>query len=237
MKKINCIIVDDEALARQGLQEYVADIEFLQLVAVAENPLEAAKILAEQPIDLMFLDIEMPKMTGIDFLKIAKNIPKTILTTAYSEYALEAFELNIIDYLLKPISFERFEKACLKAKELIDKQDISTEKGTYFFVKSDKKYEKILLDEVLFFSALQNYVTIHLINNRKIVTHISLKEVEQNLNTEKFVQVHKSYIVALDKITSLDRENLFIDKQNIPIGRTYSDQLFQKIVADKLLKK
>lgn len=235
--RLRCIIVDDETLARQGLQEYIEDIDFLELVGTAEDVAETTKLLETFPVDLMFLDIQMPGISGIDFLKSTKNLPKTILTTAYSEYALESYELDVVDYLLKPISFNRFYKSCKKAKEVFQGTKTNEQKSKdYFFIKSNKKYEIIQVNDILFIEALQNYIIIHT-RHKKTIAYMSLKDMEQKLPPSLFVQVHKSYIVAISQIETITREEIGIGGHSIPVGRSYSDYLFKEIVAAKLLKK
>jgi len=235
--KLKCIIVDDEALAREGLQEYVEEIDFLELIGVAEDVEEAQKLLQNTTIDVMFLDIQMPKMSGIEFLKSAKNFPKTILTTAYSDYALESYELDVVDYLLKPISFNRFYKSCKKAKEILSgKNSTVSQNEDSFFIKSNKKYEVVQVSEILFIEALQNYIVIHTIQKR-IVAYLSLKEIQQKLPPTHFIQVHKSYIVAKQHIDTITKEEITIKEHHIPIGRSYSDFLFKEVVSAKLIKK
>src|SRR5450432_1707561 len=161
---INCVIIDDEPLARKGLKEYVADVDFLNLVGEFDNALKAADLIGGGEVQLLFLDIQMPKITGLDFFKTLQQAPPVIFTTAYPQYALEGFEVNALDYLVKPISFERFFKAVLKAKEFYEIRETNAKEAgaaEYFFIKADNKLVKILFEEVLYVEALQNYVTIH----------------------------------------------------------------------------
>ena len=163
--KINCIIIDDEPLARKGLKEYITDVDFLNLTGEFDNPLKAAEIISRGEVQLLFLDIQMPKITGLDFFKTLQNAPPVIFTTAYPQYALEGFEVNALDYLVKPISFDRFFKAILKAKEYYEVRESNKRaavKSEYFFIKADNKLVKILFDELLYVEALQNYVVWHL---------------------------------------------------------------------------
>src|SRR5215813_7351863 len=163
---INCIIIDDEPLARKGLKEYIADVDFLHLAGEFDNPVKAMELLAKEETQLLFLDIQMPKITGLEFFKALKHAPPVIFTTAFPQYALDGFELNALDYLVKPISFDRFFKAVLKAKEYYEvRNQFNTETGgkktNYFFIKADNKLVKIMYKDVLFVEALQNYVTLH----------------------------------------------------------------------------
>ncbi len=235
--KLRCIIVDDESSAQQGLQEHIDAIDFLELAGTADDTEEAVKLLETHQIDLMFLDIHMPGINGIEFLKTIKKPPKTILTTAYSEYALEGYELDVVDYLLKPISFDRLYKSCKKAKEIISgNKTADTVNNESFFIKSNKKYEVIQINDILFIEALQNYIIIHT-RCKKSVAYLSLKDIIKSLPPAFFIQVHKSYIVSVKHIASVSREEVIISGHSIPVGRSYSDSLFQEIVSAKLIKK
>lgn len=241
---INCIIVDDEPLAREGLGNYVREVDFLQLAGTCENPLELMKLLDRQPADLIFLDIQMPKMNGIEFLKIMQKPPMVIITTAYPTYALESFQLDVLDYLLKPITFERFFKAASKARDyhrLLTKPAsadvIKTERpDDYFFIKCGSKYEKVPLDEILFVEGMQNYVNIFTMKG-KYVTMLSLKNLEENLAGKAFIRVHKSYIVAINKIDGIEGNEIFIQTSKIPISRNYREQVIGQVVTNRLWDK
>jgi DNA-binding LytR/AlgR family response regulator len=241
---INCIIVDDEPLAREGLGNYVREVDFLQLAGTCENPLELMKLLDRQPADLIFLDIQMPKMNGIEFLKIMQKPPMVVITTAYPTYALESFQLDVLDYLLKPITFERFFKAASKARDYhrmltkttsadITKADRHDD---YFFIKCGSKYEKVPLDEILYVEGMQNYVNIFTLKG-KYVTMLSLKNLEENLAGKSFIRVHKSYIVAVNKIDGIEGNEIFIQASKIPISRNYREQVIGQVVTNKLWDK
>lgn len=240
--KLRCVIVDDEPLASEGLTKYVEVIDYLSLIGVAENPIELNKILESQAVDLIFLDIQMPHMTGLDFLKIKTNLPMVILTTAFPNYALEGFQFDVVDYLLKPITFNRFFKATNKAKELyfLKNQAINSishvAEPDFLFIKCESKYEKILVDEILFVQALQNYVIIHTTKG-KYMTLLPLKTVEEYLDSSKFLRVHKSYLVAISKIESIENNEITIQKQTIPISRNMREQVIEMVVKNKLLSK
>lgn len=236
---INCFIIDDEPLARKGLKEYVADVDFLNLVGEFDNPLKAAELISRGEVQLLFLDIQMPKITGLDFFKTLQHAPPVIFTTAYPQYALEGFEVNALDYLVKPISFERFFKAVLKAKEYYEVRDTNTKEADpaeYFFIKADNKLVKILFDEVLYVEALQNYVTIHT-PAKKYMTYLTFKSVEDYLPADKFLKVHKSYIVAASKIDSIDGNDIRIGQQHIPISRNQKEEVMDKLLKGKFLKR
>jgi DNA-binding LytR/AlgR family response regulator len=225
---IRCIIVDDEPLAREGIELLVKEAGFLDLRASCSNAIEANRVLAEQPIDLIFLDIEMPRIRGIDFLKSLENRPLVIITTAYPHYALEGFELNVLDYLLKPITTERFLKAVNRAREAVLPEN-------YFFIKTHNGYEKILHQEISYIEASQNYSIIHT-SRGKFMTLTALRAIEEQLPSAKFMRVHKSYIAAIDKIQALSGNELTIDKQKVPFGKNYKE-LLMKIIDSRLIRK
>lgn len=239
--KLRCVIVDDEPLASEGLMKYIEVIDCLEPVAVAENPIELNKILENERIDLIFLDIQMPHMTGLDFLKIRTNLPMVIITTAYPNYALEGFQFDVVDYLLKPITFNRFFKATNKAKELHwlknqKPEGIQNTEPDYLFIKCESKYEKILIDEILFVQALQNYVIIFTTRG-KYMTLLPLKVVEEYLDPKRFLRVHKSYLVAIGKIGSIENNDITIQSHLIPISRTMREQVIEIVVKSKLLSR
>ncbi|GAA3994946.1 LytR/AlgR family response regulator transcription factor [Mucilaginibacter dorajii] len=239
---INCVIIDDEPLAREGLGNYVREVDFLRLAGTCQNPLELMKLLDQQPVDLLFLDIQMPKMNGIEFLKIMQKPPMVVITTAYPTYALESFQLDVLDYLLKPITFERFFKAASKARDyhrlLLKPDTIGTGKkdDDYFFIKCGSKYEKIPLDEILYVEGMQNYVNIFTLKG-KYVTMLSLKNLEENLTGKAFIRVHKSYIVAINKIDGIEGNEIFIQSGKIPISRNYREQVIGQVITNRLWDK
>lgn len=240
---LNCVTIDDEPLAREGIGNYIREIDFLRLVGSGSNPVELIQLLDDQAIDLVFLDIQMPIMNGIDFLKMAQNPPMIIITTAYPSYALEGFQLDVLDYLLKPITFNRFFKAVNKAKNYAQMQLASASEPSsapevedYFFIKCENKYEKIYFADILYIQAMQNYVIIHTTKG-KYITLLYLKNVEQYLEGQAFMRVHKSYIVAIPKIEAIDNNELLIQAHRIPISRNYKDRVLKQIVDDKLWKK
>ena len=234
--KIKCIITDDEPFARKGLQGYIQQIDFLDLRGVCENALELNSLIKQESIDLLFLDIEMPYMTGIDFLKNLPTRPRVIFTTAYEKYALQGFELEVLDYLLKPIPFDRFLKAANKAFDYFRQQQASTPTEDYIFVKADSKLEKIQFSDILFVEALENYVAIYT-REKKIITHLALKMLQEKLPPASFIQPHKSYIVAVDKINSIEGNILHISNYQVPISKYQKEEVMEKIVNTKLLKR
>jgi two-component system, LytTR family, response regulator len=236
--KIRCLIIDDKPLALDILEDYIAKIPFLTLIHRTENPIEGLEWVQNGSVDLVFLDIQMPEITGIQFMKIIKGKCKVILTTAYSEYALDGYEFDVIDYLMKPIPFERFYKAALKAKEILDIPESTSTPSVFLpkneeesaadfiFVKTEHKIQNIPLNSILFVESMQNYVAFHTDNGR-ILSLQNLRTLEEKLPSPRFIRVHKSYIVAVSKIESVERSRIFIKKQTIPIGDTYRDAFFE----------
>jgi len=243
MQPINCIIVDDEPLARKGLKEYINDVDFLHLSGEFEHPLQASSLLSGGNVQLLFLDIQMPKITGLDFLKSFSLAPPVIFTTAFPKYALDGFNLNALDYLVKPISFDRFFKAVLKAKEYYEVRQKNTSAHkikdlslTYFFIKADSKLIKICFDDILFVEALQNYVTIHP-TRKKYITYLTFKSVEEYLPADAFIKCHKSFIVAAARVSSIDGNEIVIDNHHIPISRNHKEEVMEKLLNGRFLKR
>jgi len=246
---IRCIAVDDEAYASEILATYIKRVPFLELVGTFTNPFEALTMIQEDKVDLVFLDIQMPELTGLQFLKICGNKCKVILTTAYPEYALEGFDLDVIDYLLKPIPFDRFYQAVGKAQALLEPvtnhnsaaqeagkkgETISPKAAAdYMFIKgeSKNKFLKVNYEDILYIEGLKNYISVYTAEQR-LVTYQSLRDLETQLPAPPFYRVHKSYIVALDKIRMVDGNTIYIAEQSIPIGETYRDEFF-KLIRDK----
>ncbi|MEO6722157.1 MAG: LytTR family DNA-binding domain-containing protein [Ferruginibacter sp.] len=237
---INCIIIDDEPLARKGLKEYIADAGFLHLLGEFESPLAATQLISGGEVQLIFLDIQMPKITGLEFIRSVRNLPPVIFSTAYPNYAVEGFELNALDYLVKPVSFERFLKAALKAKEYYELRDknIATKNNEvgYFFIKADSKLVKIFYDDILFAEALQNYVTIHT-KEKKYITYLTFKAVEDYLPADRFIKVHKSYILSAAKVDSIEGNDVLIGAHHIPISRSLKDEVMEKLLNGKFLRR
>jgi len=233
--KIKCVITDDEPVARKGLQGYVEKIDFLELAGVCEGAISLNSLLQSMQIDLVFLDIEMPQLRGTDFLKTLSNPPLVIFTTAYERYAVEGFELDVLDYLLKPISFERFLKAVNKARQYFD----SNQHGSgsdYLYIKVNHKLEKVMIDEILFAEAMENYVAIYT-PHQKMVTLATLKSLIEKLPDQKFIQPHKSYLVATDKINSIEGNIIHIGKYQVPVSKYLKENVMEKIVNSRLLRK
>lgn len=224
-------------MARKGLQGYIEKIDFLQLVAVCENAIDLNQVMKQQQADLLFLDIEMPYMTGIELAKTLPAAPRVIFTTAYDKYALQGFELEVLDYLLKPISFERFLKAANKAYDYFRMNEGAGQQQDHFFVKADNKLEKVRFDEILFIEALENYVGIYNTQGKKIITHSTLKALQEKLPQQQFIQPHKSYLVAIDKINAIEGNMLHVRHYQVPISKYLKDAVLERIVNNTLLKK
>lgn len=231
---IRCVITDDEPLAAKGIMGYAARTGFLEVVAVCEDAVQLNAVLKQQPADLLFLDIEMPYISGIEFLKNYPQPPKVIFTTAYERYAMQGFELDVLDYLLKPVSFERFLKAANKAYDYFAAQ--RTQQSPYFFIKSDKKLEKVLYQDILFAEALENYVAVYT-TDRKILTHATLKSVIEMLPAQQFIQPHKSYVVNMQHIGAIEGNILHVGAFQVPISKYQKEEVLEKIVNNRLLRK
>ncbi len=239
---LKCIAVDDEPLALDIIADYVAKVPFLELVKRTENAIEAMQLVQEGNIDLVFLDVQMPELTGIQFLKIAGNKASYILTTAYSQYALESYDLNVSDYLLKPIAFDRFYKAVEKVRNQHQKQDVAAAVPVatpvasptnapiqdFIFVKTEHKIQKIALDDILYIEGLKDYISIFT-KTERVITLQNMKKMEETLPKGNFIRVHKSYIIAVDKIESIERSRIAIAGKTIPVGDTYRDAFFKLI--------
>lgn len=237
MKKINCLIADDEEIARGIIESYVHKLDKLNLVATCSNGAEVYNALKVQQVDLLFLDIQMPHLTGIELLRTLKNPPPVIMTTAYREFALEGYELNVIDYLLKPVSFERFLKAVDKYESLKNTDDITppvpvkeitSDLEGFMYVKSDKKMVRILFKDLLYIEGLKDYVKIHL-SDRTIITYQTLTYFEEKLSANHFIRIHRSYIISLHHISAYAATQVEIGKVSIPIGSSYSKEVFKKL--------
>ena len=239
--EIKVVVVDDEPLAREGIADYIKEFDFLKLTACCENPLQLMKVLDEQTVDLIFLDIHMPKMHGIEFLKITTHRPMVILITAFPDHALESFQLDVMDYLLKPVTFDRFSKSVNKAKEyfqLITKSTHAISKSEekdpdYFFIKCGSKYEKIQFAEIHYIEGLENYVAIYT-EKDKFITLIKLKTLEEKLDSRSFIRVHKSYMVSIGKIDGIEGNEIFIKSHRISISRNYKEQVVSQVLSNKI---
>lgn len=233
--KFKCIIVDDEPPATRILEKYVEQVSFLERVATFNDSLKALEFLNTHSVDLVLLDIQMPQLTGLQLSKIISKDIKIIFTTAYPDFALEGFELSALDYLVKPIAFERFYQAVSKLQSG-QKQEIQQPNPVDFiFIKTDgkNKFAKLFLKDILYIESLQNYICIHT-SEQQFITHSSLRNVLESLPQDDFVQTHKSYVVALKQIESTDNFSVFINNKELPIGATYKDDFFKRIDKNKI---
>ena len=226
MRKYSCIIIEDEPLPAEVLSDYIRQVPFLELRTVCNDALFAVEFLQNEKVDLIFLDIHLPKLKGMEFLESLKNPPHVIITSAYKEYALQGFELNVIDYLLKPIRFNRFLKAVNKLNQVqlpvfVKGQAPATERGFIFFNVGKKKV-KIYLDEILFIESIRDYVKITT-PGKSILTKFLLSEIEEKLSKSEFLRIHRSFIVARDKISAFTAIDVEVDNKSIPIGRSYKE--------------
>lgn len=238
---IRCIAIDDEMLALDLIEDNIKKVPFLELVKTCRSAMEAMEVLRNEQVDLLFLDIQMPDISGIQLLKSLQYKPLVIFTTAYSSYAKEGFDLDVIDYLLKPYSFERFLKAVNKAQEYLDLHDRAmgqqaireiVTSPNFLFVKADYKLYKINLSDILYIEGLKDYVKIY-VTDKPIVTQMSMKALEEKLPSHDFIRVHRSFIVSFSKIDFIQKHMLTIGKKEIPISEHYRDQLFSIINHDK----
>ena len=233
--KITCITIDDEPLAVKKIAGYIQKIPFLELVAECRSAFEAMEILRSNNIQLMFIDINMPDINGMEFVKSLTDKPYVVFTTAYSEYAVEGFQVEAVDYLLKPISFVNLLKAANKVKDLVDLKSTilpETVKSTanHLFVKSEYKLIRIELDDIKYIESQHEYIKIHLINSQPVLTQLSLKAIEEQLSPDKFMRVHRSFIVQLNKISVIDRNRIVFDgKVYIPVSDQYKEK-FQEYI-------
>jgi DNA-binding LytR/AlgR family response regulator len=246
---ISCLVIDDEPLARKGIAGYVEQTPFLSLAGVCKSALEAYDFLhhptdperEHRSADLLFLDIQMPDLTGTEFVRSLDHPPAVIFTTAYRDYAIEGFELNALDYLVKPISFQRFLKAANKALSFFEmqKQVLQKQPGAeleYFFIKSDGQFIKIRLDDVLYFESEKDYVFIYT-EQKRYLTLLSLKQLEKELPTDRFLRIHRSFVVSLDKVDLLEGNHVVIKGKQIPVSRSVQDVIYKTLVEGRLWKR
>lgn len=238
MKTLRCIVVDDEQIGREGIADYITEIEYLKLVGLCKDAMEASNLMNNVSVDLIFLDIQMPKITGLEFIKALKNPPLIIVCTAYPSYAIEGFNLNVLDYLVKPITQSRFLKAVNKAKaqfQLISTQQEERE-DEFFFIKSESQFVKIFKKDILYVEAMENYITIQL-KDRSYMSLLSLKKISHELQDANFFQTHRSYLVNLSQINKLEGNQIFIGDKIIPISRNIRKEVYDLVIKDKLIKR
>ncbi len=235
---MNCLIVDDEPLALDLLEDNIKQISFLKLVAACRSAAEAMNVLSENTIDLIFLDIQMPGVNGLDFLRSIQNPPLVILVTAYEEHAIDGYDLDVVDYVLKPIDSARFLKAVQKAQNMFKMISLTHKtavvENDHVFVNANYSLVKVMLHEIAFIEGLKDYARINMINGKVVVTRLGLKMIEEKLDGLKFMRVHKSFIIALNKIDSIQKTQLTILGREIPIGNGYRQEL-QKYISNRNL--
>jgi DNA-binding LytR/AlgR family response regulator len=234
MKEIKCLVVDDEPIAAQVIKSYLDKLDTFTLVETCENALQAFEYLQTNRVDLMFLDIQMPKITGLEFLKTLQTPPKVIIVTAYREFAFEGFELDVVDYLLKPVSFERFLKAINKFNNLdiittrshLDERKMPKPDQESIWVRADRKNVKILIDDINYIEGLKDYVKIY-VKNGLIISKMPMKNMEKVLPSEGFIRIHRSYLVPISKISAFNNEGIEIDSAVLPIGKMYKESVIR----------
>ena len=234
---MKCIAIDDEPLALKLLEDNIRHVPFLELVATCRNAFDAMKVLEENKVDLIFIDIQMPGLTGLQFIGSLENKPLVIFITAYKQYALESYDLAVVDYLVKPVALDRFVKACNRAKELHElktaKNQTASPSADYFFLNADYSQVKIMFDDIIWMEGVRDYVKIHLKNsNKPLMFRTSLKAIEPELPASKFIRIHKSYIVAIESITAIRKTSLFLNDMELPIGETFREAV-EKLVRRK----
>jgi DNA-binding LytR/AlgR family response regulator len=227
---MNCIIIDDDEMSRTAMEQLVVQVKFLQLSRVCSSSIEALKVLKEENIDLILLDIVMPELNGIDLIKSLEKPPLTILASSKIEYAIEAFECNVVDYLVKPISIDRFLKAVTKAKEIYDgsKQVLDTPTQDYIYIKDHAVLTKINSKDILWVEASGDYITIATLTD-KYVVHSKMKTIETKLPVDRFVRVHRSFIVSIDHINTIEDSVISVAKKLVPIGALYKENLMKRL--------
>ena len=230
-RKINCLVVDDEPPALQVLEKYVSSVQSLELVGTCVDAVEALNFIRQRPVDLIFLDIQMPQILGTDFLRTLKKPPKVIFTTAFRKFAVEGFELDAVDYLLKPISFERFLKAVNKVMDaslngtlLVEAEPKRTATENYIYLRSDRKMIKVALSDILYIESIKDYIKV-IATSGTVITKQSISSIEETLPKEMFVRIHRSFIVALDKVKSYSNELVWIGQTELPISRMYRHEV------------
>jgi len=230
--KLKCLIVDDEPLAIEVIESYLKKIDGIDIIAKCNNAIKAFEIIQKESVDLIFLDIQLPKLTGIDFLKTLKNPPKIILTTAYREYAIQSYELDVVDYLLKPISFERFLKAIGKVYQKTTDNMIEEPKvngnliveDAFIYLKAYKKMVKILLKDILYIESLKDYVRVKT-PQKEVISHQKISYLEEKLPADLFIRIHRSFIVSLDKVDAFTASTIEVPGKTLPVGRNYKNQV------------
>lgn len=237
---LRCLVVDDEAIATEGIVSYIKKIDFLQVAAVSSSAIEAGEVLREMEIDLMFLDINMPNLSGLDFLESLDRAPMTVFTTAYSEYALEGYKLNVVDYLLKPIGFQRFFQAVTKVREIFTSRlvlkDYAGGNSSGMYVRQGNAFRRIDCKDILFAEGMQNYIKLHF-RNETLVIHQTMTSLEEMLPNNTFFRIHRSYLVNVQYIDSISGNRLFIAGQELPVSAPKMNELLHAVVYKNLISK
>lgn len=229
---MKCIAIDDEPFALQLMKDYISQVPYLELVALCEDVFEANKVLQQQEIDLVFTDIQMPRLTGLQFIQSLTERPMFILITAYEKFALEGFNLNVVDYLLKPVELSRFMLACNKASELFQLKKAAKQlpetASPYFFVNAEYRQVKVMYKDITYIEGLKDYIKINLLPPAKpLLVRMSMKSVEEELPSSQFIRIHKSYIVSVSSINAVRKSSVFIDQLELPVGETYQGVIEQ----------
>ena len=240
-KSLRCLVVDDEPTAREGIVDLINNVDFLNVAGTCSSAMEAATVLQKGNIDLLFLDINMPHLSGLDLLESLEHPPLTILTTAYSEYALEGYRLQVVDYLLKPISFKRFYQAALKAQNTFNTRELAQNTGTenksaFLYVRQSDGFQKIVWEDILYIEGLENYVKMQF-KDKQLVVHQTITSLEESLPKEAFFRVHKSFLVNVNHIDTINSGRVFIGNYELPISRHRKDELLNKVVYKNLISK
>lgn len=238
---IKTVIVDDEPLAREGLELHIQEVSDLELQDQFGHPTDAIAFLEKNDTDLLFLDVEIPDMSGIDLLKSLQSPPMTVLTTAYTDYALEGFDLGVIDYLVKPIRLERFISAVNKAREYLRLRELSVQTEQlpdqdHIFLKADRKFVKVFLDDILYIQGMKDYVMVYTAESR-VITAMNMKTINSQLDSSRFVRVSKSYIINVSKIVEVKNNSVMIQDVEIPIGKKYKEHFLDNFIKNRLLQR
>ncbi len=238
---IKAVIVDDEPLAREGLELHIQEVSDLELQEQFGHPTDAIAYLEQNDADLLFLDVEMPDMSGIDLLKSLQSPPMTVLTTAYTDYALEGFDLGVIDYLVKPIRLERFISAVNKAREYLRLRELSVQTEQmpdqdHIFLKADRKFVKVFLNDILYIQGMKDYVMVYTSDSR-VITAMNMKTINSQLDSSRFVRVSKSYIINVSKIVEVKNNSVMIEDVEIPIGKKYKEHFLDNFIKNRLLQR
>lgn len=238
--KLRCLLVDDEPPALKVLQSHIANVNGLEIVAICKNAVEALDVLHEKQVDLIFLDIKMPKIIGIEFVKNLSAPPKVIFVTAYRDYALDSYELDAVDYLVKPVSFERFLKAISKVKRLMGHEIINYTKEyksnpeAFVYLKVDKNMQKILINEIVYIESWKDYVKVFMISGENWLVRQSIGSLENLLSEHKFLRIHRSFMISMDKITAYNNNEIQLGEKEIPIGRLYKQHVMEVVMGKKV---